>query len=66
MKRHVATILAAILIIVGCANRAGSETVPLWGRFETELDNDKRYTNPYCGDMERQMAGSLRRRQPLY
>ncbi len=39
--------IITILIIVGCVNRAESETVPLWGRFETQVDNDKRYTNPF-------------------
>ena len=47
MKRHLATILVGILIIVGCANQAESETVPLWGRFETQVENTKSYSNPF-------------------
>lgn len=47
MKRRLAIILLADLIIVGCVIRAESETIGLWGRFETQVDNDKRYTNPF-------------------
>jgi len=43
MKRHV----AAILILVGCANQAESETVPLWAWFETQVENEKKYANPF-------------------
>ena len=43
MNRYLAILLSAILIIVGCVNRAESKTVPLWGRFETQVENTNRY-----------------------
>ena len=53
--------IISVLIVVGCVTCAESETVPLWGRFEAQLANDKKYTNPFkdvqlnatCDDDER-------------
>ena len=39
--------IISVLIVVGCVTCAESETVPLWGRFEAQLANDKKYTNPF-------------------
>lgn len=47
MNRYLAILLSAVLIIVGCVRRAESKTVPLWGRFETQVENTKRYANPF-------------------
>lgn len=37
----------AIVIVVGYLARAEAETVPLWSRFETQVANNIRYTNPF-------------------
>lgn len=40
-------ILLAALTIVGCVTPVESETIALWGRFETQFDNKRKYTNPF-------------------
>lgn len=37
----------SILTVFGCAAGAASESVPLWDRFETRVDNRKEYAKPF-------------------
>lgn len=39
--------IISILIVAGCVTHAESENVALWDRFETQIVNNKRYTNPF-------------------